>query len=130
MLVALTVLLGLVIVGTRLPGALRPELARRMARRVLGGAGALRLVGAGMLVYDALLLAALQAEPAPYTVVMYVLFAVLLLAGLVFAWGPSGLTRLLLDSIRALPDTILRAMCVSGVVIGLGLIAIGWFVYQ
>jgi uncharacterized protein YjeT (DUF2065 family) len=130
MLAALTILLGLAAAGTRLTGVLQPDVFRRMVRAMLGSAVWLRALGAAELIFGAALFAVLPTAAVPYTFIMYILAALLVVAGLVTSWGPSGLTRLMLRWVELWSDVTLRILCGVGVAVGLGLVALGLFVYR
>jgi len=132
MLAAVMIFLGLLVFLTRLPGAIRPALARRMARAVLASARGVRVVGALGLIFAVLLFEGLRQSqaPLPYAWVAYVLAVIMGVAGIVFVFGASGLRRVTLGWIERMSDGSLRLLCLLGVAIGLALVAVGWFAYR
>ena len=130
MLAKVTILLGVLVIATRLPGVFQPRYVRGMMQVLLGSVRGARVIAAILLLIAVLLFMALHQDHLdlpPYHKLMYAVALIGAAAGVTFAFGAAGLRRVIMRWVDKMPDWLLRALCVLGVLVGVGFVALGIF---
>jgi len=128
MLKILCVILGIFVVVGRSAGLISPKLARRVASTIHSRRAARTAVSIFFIIFAGLGVWASLTSTAKLTVIFLILSAYVGAAGLTFLLSEKA-CRYLLSLVERITDKTLRALCALGVLIGLGLIYLGLFVY-